>query len=538
MAYQRSKEQISDIMRQVKSRDTMPEIAFRKALWARGVRYRLHDSGLPGKPDIVIPRARLVIFIDGDYWHGNQWRRRGHACLEDQFVASPRAEYWVSKISGNMRRDRENTARLLSEGWTALRFWESEIVTSLDYCVDLAVNTIHRRARLSRAGRLAEQTVAEFFAGIGLVRRGLESRGWRVLFANDIDPQKYEMYAANYADAAQHFSLDDIHLLPADRVPDVSLATASFPCNDLSLAGSMKGLAGEHSGAFWGFIRVLRDMGERRPPVVLLENVAGWLKSQKGKDFADSLRALNDLGYLCDAFVLDASDFVPQSRVRMFVVGIHETLHNGPSRELHRPLESHLRPKALADFIERHPDILWWIRDLPSPPKRTICLEDIIEDLPHDRPEWWSRSRAEYLLNQMSERHARIAQEMIEGGTYRYGTAFRRVRNGKSMAELRVDGIAGCLRTPRGGSGRQILFKAGKGEYHVRLLTPRECARLQGVDDDFVIDVPANQALFGFGDAVCVPAIGWIADKYLNPLVTSATHGVPLCARVNGDMDV
>lgn len=528
MVCQRSEEQISDIMRQVKSRDTTPEIVFRKALWARGVRYRLHDSGLPGKPDIVIPRGRLVVFIDGDYWHGNQWQTRGHTCLEDQFVRSPRAQYWVNKISGNMRRDRENTARLLSEGWRALRFWETDIVTSLDRCVETTISTVYRDARSSLVSRLAEQSVAEFFAGIGLMRYALEGRGWQVTFANDIDPQKYEMYGDNFPDAQEHFSLDDVHELPADKVPDVSLATASFPCNDLSLAGGMKGLSGEHSGAFWGFIRVLTDMGDRRPPLVLLENVAGWLSSRRGKDFADSLQALNDLGYLCDAFMLNASDFVPQSRPRVFVVGTHESLRHTRVNELYRCYESKLRPKALADFIECHPEIRWSIRNLPTPQAHHPRLEEIIEDLPHDSPEWWSRTRAEYFLNQMSDRHSVIARKMIDGSEYTYGTAFRRVRKGKSMAELRIDGIAGCLRTPRGGSGRQILFKAGRGEYHVRLLTPRECARLQGVDDSYVIGVPSNQALFGFGDAVCVPVVEWIADHYLNPLVTAATHGVTL----------
>ena len=86
------------------------------------------------------------------------------------------------------------------------------------------------------------------------------------------------------------------------------------------------------------------------------------------------------------------------------------------------------------------------------------------------------------------------------------------------MAEMRTDGVAGCLRTPRGGSGRQILLRAGYDQVDVRLLTPRECARLMGADD-FVIDVPLNQAFFGFGDAVCVPVISWIAKYYLNPLV-------------------
>jgi DNA (cytosine-5)-methyltransferase 1 len=116
----------------------------------------------------------------------------------------------------------------------------------------------------------------------------------------------------------------------------------------------------------------------------------------------------------------------------------------------------------------------------------------------------------------MSRKHRAIADAMISGKKTTYGTVFRRVRRGRSMAELRTDGIAGCLRTPRGGSGRQILFAAGKGRYAVRLLTPRECARLMGADG-FTITGTLNQALFGFGDAVCVPVIRWIAQNYLTP---------------------
>jgi len=123
----------------------------------------------------------------------------------------------------------------------------------------------------------------------------------------------------------------------------------------------------------------------------------------------------------------------------------------------------------------------------------------------------------------MSARHRTIADEWMKQKKWSYGTVFRRVRrqpNGekRSMGELRSDGLAGCLRTPKGGSGRQILFKAGYGKYFARLLTPRECARLMGADD-FVVQAPLNQALFGFGDAVCVPAISWIARNYLNPVV-------------------
>lgn len=124
--------------------------------------------------------------------------------------------------------------------------------------------------------------------------------------------------------------------------------------------------------------------------------------------------------------------------------------------------------------------------------------------------------RVDYLLNQTFERHLSKILELKEQKYFSYLTAFRRVRNGKSMAEIRFDGIAGCLRTPKGGSARQILLEVGKGEINIRLLTPRECAKLMGADD-FTLSGTANEALFGFGDAVCVPVVSWIADNYLNP---------------------
>lgn len=363
----------------------------------------------------------------------------------------------------------------------------------------------------------SNKTFAEFFAGIGLMRIGLEKAGWRIAFANDIDHDKWQMYKDHFGDTGE-FVVDDIHKLKSTQVPTVSLATASFPCNDLSLAGSRHGLAGAQSSAFWGFIDVLKAMKRehRQPPLVLLENVTGFLTSHDGRDFEDALIAMNDLGYAVDAFIIDAARFVPQSRQRLFVVGT-KSCETYALRETPSFYESDMRPPALASFIFLHPDISWLIKDLPPLPNCTKHLEDIIEDLPMNHLMWWSRQRCEYMLNQMSPKHRAQADAMIRGERITYGTVFRRVRNGKSMAELRTDGIAGCLRTPRGGSGRQILVAAGKGRLSVRLLTPRECARLMGVDD-FVLKVPLNQALFGFGDAVCVPVIEWIARNYINPL--------------------
>jgi DNA (cytosine-5)-methyltransferase 1 len=364
-------------------------------------------------------------------------------------------------------------------------------------------------------GNKYKKTFAEFFAGMGLMRMGLESQGWKVLFANDIDPQKEEMYKAAFPKADNHFKPGDIHGFSPHQIPTVTLATASFPCNDLSLAGSREGLGGKNSSAFWGFVRLLGRMGHRSPPLLLIENVPGFLTSNEGRDFEDAMLSLNDLGYVVDPFIIDAAWFVPQSRQRLFVVATkrHEPTMDGISL-----IEgSILRPSALTQFIMTHPDIQWCIRRLPIPPKRKENLEAIVEKLPKSFEGWWSTERAQYLLEQMSSRHRKVAQTMIDGRKWSYGTVFRRVRNGKSMAELRTDGVAGCLRTPRGGSGRQILFQAGRGQYRVRLLTPRECGRLMGVPN-FTLNVPLNQALFGFGDAVCVPVIRWIANNYLNAL--------------------
>lgn len=210
-----------------------------------------------------------------------------------------------------------------------------------------------------------ERTVAEFFAGIGLMRIGLERAGWRVIFANDIDRDKWEMYQSHFGDGGE-FVLGDIHQLKSVEVPTVSLATASFPCNDLSLAGSRHGLAGSQSSAFWGFIEVLRALKRegRQPPLALLENVTGFLTSHGGRDFESALLALNDLGYAVDAFIIDAARFVPQSRQRLFVVGV-KTEAPDLLRETSNFYESDVRPPALASFILLHPDIAWRIRELP-----------------------------------------------------------------------------------------------------------------------------------------------------------------------------
>ena len=290
-----------------------------------------------------------------------------------------------------------------------------------------------------------EKTVAEFFAGIGLIRIGLERAGWSIAFANDIDQEKWQMYKYHFGDTGECI-VRDIHQLESSQVPTVALATASFPCNDLSLTGARRGLDGAQSSAFWGFIDILKAMKRERrlPPIVLLENVPGFLSSNDGRDFEDALLALNDLGYAVDAFIIDAARFVPQSRQRLFVIGLR-TREVAAINETPGFYESEARPPALASFILLHPDINWRIRELPPFPTCTKRLPDILENLSPNSVMWWNRKRCDYLLDQMSPKHRAQADAMMGSDRTSYGTVFRRVRNGNSMAELRTDGIAGCL---------------------------------------------------------------------------------------------
>ena len=221
------------------------------------------------------------------------------------------------------------------------------------------------------------KTVTEYFAGIGLVRLGLENAGWRVVFANDFNPKKHEMYASYFKDADHHYSQESIFDLNSENIPDTTLATASFPCIDLSLAGNMNGLAGEHSSAFWGLIRILEEKGDKRPALVLLENVPGWLTSNRGSDFRLAIQAMNNLGYACDLYSLDAARFGPQSRLRIFVVGVKtEKINSNIYTLLQR--SSSLAVKAVKDAILANIDLRWNFLDTPEPPTVYATLNQII----------------------------------------------------------------------------------------------------------------------------------------------------------------
>jgi DNA mismatch endonuclease (patch repair protein) len=128
----------SAVMKRIRSQDTGIELRLRRALWAKGHRYRIHVKALPGSPDIVFPRKRVAVFCDSAFWHGKNWAQK------QQRIKSNRA-YWISKIEGNMKRDRSVARKLRNSGWSVLRFWEDDIQKNLGKCIRRIETTLARR---------------------------------------------------------------------------------------------------------------------------------------------------------------------------------------------------------------------------------------------------------------------------------------------------------------------------------------------------------------------------------------------------------
>lgn len=131
---ERTKEITHKIMSSIHSKNTRPEMLLRRMLWKEGFRYRVNYKKLAGKPDIVFTKAKLVVFCDGDFWHGHNWALRGYENLEDELKHYN--DFWAKKITKNIERDRENTISLQNEGWTVLRFWASDIETNPTECIE------------------------------------------------------------------------------------------------------------------------------------------------------------------------------------------------------------------------------------------------------------------------------------------------------------------------------------------------------------------------------------------------------------------
>lgn len=355
---------------------------------------------------------------------------------------------------------------------------------------------------------------AEFFAGIGLVGSALEAEGIQVAYANDIDPVKQRLFAANFN--SDIFHAGDIRQVKGSDVPAIDLATASFPCTDLSLAGNRAGLAGEQSGMFWEFARILEEMGDKKPRAILLENVVGFFSSNGGEDMRAAFRRLNEMGYFCDLIFVDAKWFLPQSRPRVFIIGSLSALRGDKKCRGGSPL----RPKWFCDFAEHNPDLLTQTLALKTPTNEVGSLAEYVERIESGDARWWDAKKTTAFLATLSDINKERVERLRKSKTLTWRTTYRRTRNGKPVWEVREDAVSGCLRTAKGGSSKQAIVEAGNGIVRVRWMTAREYARLQGAPKFKFGDVTESQAMFGFGDAVCVPAVRYIVHDYLVPLLS------------------
>ncbi len=369
----------------------------------------------------------------------------------------------------------------------------------------------------------------EFFAGGGMARAGLGPQ-WRCLFANDFDHKKSRLYRENWDDGAEMKTADVGSLATRDLPGSAHLAWASFPCQDLSLAGGGAGLKGDRSGTFWPFWLLMKSLIEekRAPRLIVLENVCGTLTSHDGTDFATICGGFQQAGYAVGAVVVDAALFVPQSRPRLFVVGVHPEMTIPEALAAVGPLTPwHTRTlrTAYEKLPARTKEIWkWW--KLPMPPKRRAKLEDLIEENPANTP-WFSAEATRDLLAMMSEiNRAKVAQAALQGRRI-VGGVYKRTRPDSAgrkvqRAEIRFDDVSGCLRTPAGGSSRQVILIVDGRSVKARLISSRETARLMGLPDEYRLPENYNEAYHLTGDGVVVPVVRHLAEHIFEPILTAS----------------
>ena len=262
----------------------------------------------------------------------------------------------------------------------------------------------------------------------------------------------------------------------------------------------------------------MREMDARRPPLIVLENVVGLLHGNNFTGLCEALAAL-DLRY--GAMVIDARWFVPQSRPRVFVLAVDADVDvaakSGPEDA------GPGKPGGLRHAWEALPATLkerwvWW--RMPTPEAKIPAIESLIQ-ANGEAPAWFDRAEVDRLRGMMSAPNRAKLDQALEREGRAVGFLYRRTRQGRQRAEVRFDGVAGCLRTPEGGSSRQTVVVVEHGEVKMRLLSAREAARLMGAPDSFKLPERYNDAYRAMGDGVAVPAVRWLSEELLLPLATS-----------------
>ena len=461
---------------------------------AHGERYALYKTSATEIYNPASGLAEAVIVRAADFATAPKVRKQIKAYLESPDRNDPVATKLVPNILTQVPRE-------------VLRVCEAAVQLDFfsDFDMSKTIDIIDNSVRDNKFCRNDVQlTCLDFFAGSGLVSAGL-SADFRTVWANDISPKKALVFNANnHAGVLQVCPIENIS---GKVLPAVDLSWGSFPCQDLSLAGDIKGLYASRSGLFWQWLRVMDEMPVR-PPVVVAENVTGLVSAAGGEYYVTVHEELVKRGYRVGAVMLDAANWLPQSRKRIFVIGVKKGVD---IKALTSTSATWCHPEPVVKVARMVPDWVWW--NLPVPKHKKPFLDEIVDfDSPCDTKK------------AQTHKLSLIAPEKIEQlkdlscGCRRAFTGYRRTRNHKQVLEVRTDGMAGCLRTPCGGSSRQIVIIATNGELKTRLLTVRETARLMGVPDTYMIPGSYNDGYMAMGDAVAVPVVKYLSRQLLAPL--------------------
>jgi len=558
-----TKEQRRRNMQANKSKGTKLEVLFGKLLWNANIRYRKNDKRVFGKPDFVIWKYKIAIFCDGEYWHGRDWENH-----KEDFKSN--CEFWYSKIEGNIHRDKEVNKNLSDNGWKIFRFWETEIKEKPEECLNEVLKYMDQEKTkndiyiiesgggkkfslkifgphslnedgtmmsvteqmalishyLQNKGNkevasykakaedlirdiycLYDQSICEneavkepcvqyslfsnffnvpflppskirftfidLFAGMGGFRLAMQKYGGKCVFSSDNNVYAQKTYFANFGE----LPFGDITKESVKKyIPEkFDILCAGFPCQPFSIAGVSKkrslgretGFKDKTQGTL--FFQVADIIEKHRPKAFYLENVKNLFSHDHGNTFSVIKSTLEELNYSVYFKVLDGKSFVPQHRERIMIIGFDKKIYKG---------------KEQFDF--------------PILGDSKHCMKDILESNP-DKKYTLTDNMWTYLQNYAMRQKAK-------GNGFGYGL-------------VNLNGISRTLSARYYKDGSEILIPQGKGK-NPRRLTPRECARLMGYPDDYIIDVVSDlQAYRQCGNSVIVPLITAVAEEVVKTML-------------------
>ena len=459
-------------MKKVGTKNTDIEAILSRELWHRGLRFTKNYADLPGKPDFVFKGKKLVVFCDGDYWHGRNWN-------QSRSGVKSNSEFWDNKIQANHERDLRQTAELEAMGWRVLRFWGSDIKKDPSACADIVENALSSPT----------YSVVDLFAGIGGIRLGFErafSDTFKLPKTNgvmhvthvstvltcDINEKSLKTYFHNFPKCDV---INDVCELKGNalRKYKFDICLAGFPCQAFSMAGHREGLD-DKKGRGRLFYEVTRICEKKRPMVIFCENVKGLQTMGKGKVLEGMLEELKRMDYEPYFDVLNSIDFgVPQNRERIYIVAFDK--RRIPDPDFHFPHGS-------------------------NPPGNTL---DLIWD---ENPDPDSYMTVQYL--DTLERH----RELHESKNHGFGYV---VKSRSDTANAVMCGGMGrernLLYDPRDDIPKVNSKGKPLNDRCIRVMTPLEWERLQGFPDGYTASAPKTRRYEQLGNSVTVPVIEAIA---------------------------